>query len=263
MILDDIVEHKKTELKKSVETLPLAELKSRLESLQPPIDFYSTAIADSSVKVISEIKKASPSKGVICENFDPVKIARGYELNGASAISVLTDEKFFQGSLNYLALVRKEVSIPLLRKDFTIDPYQIYEARFYGADIVLLIAAILEKEKIKEYLEVTEELNMNAIVEVHNREELEKVIDTGCSIIGINNRDLRTFDVDLNTTAELKKFIPEDILVISESGISNPGDIGELRKLGVSTFLIGESFMKSDDPGAELGNYLKQAQSVN
>ena len=119
------------------------------------------------------------------------------------------------------------------------------------------------KGRIKEYLEVTEELNMNAIVEVHNREELEKVIDTGCRIIGINNRDLRTFDVDLNTTAELKKFIPEDILVISESGISNPDDIGELRKLGVSTFLIGESFMKSDDPGAELGKYIKQAQSVN
>ena len=225
MILDDIVEYKKGELQKSIELLPLTELQNRLNDQKPPLDFYTSANADSYPKVISEIKKASPSRGVICENFEPVKIAKSYEANGAAAISVLTDEKFFQGSLDYLSRIREAVNIPLLRKDFTIDPYQIFEARAYGADIVLLIAAILEKEMIKEYLEVVGSLKMNAIVEIHNHEELEKVIDTGCKIIGINNRNLKTFEVDLSTTVEMIKYIPEDILVISESGISNPGDI--------------------------------------
>ena len=263
MILDDIVKHKKGELKESKKRLPFADLKSMIEGMQPPLDFYSVAASDSSIKIISEIKKASPSKGVICENFEPVKIAKLYEKNGAAAISVLTDEKFFQGSLDYLARIRKEVNIPLLRKDFTIDPYQIYEARAFGADIVLLIAAILEKERIREYLEVVNSLNMNAIVEVHNSEELDKVVDTGCSIIGINNRNLKTFEVDLSTTVELIKHIPEDILVISESGISNPGDIRMLRKLGVNTFLIGESFMKSEDPGSKLNEYISQIETGN
>lgn len=258
MILDDIVEYKRGELQKSLEQLPLTELQSRLTSLVPPKDFYSQAKEGSSPKVISEIKKASPSRGVICENFKPVETARSYEANGAAAISVLTDEKFFQGSLEYLARIREAVDIPLLRKDFTIDPYQIYEARLYGADIVLLIAAILEKEEINEFLEVADSLKMNAIVEIHNYDELEKVKDSGCKIIGINNRDLKTFEVDLSTTVELIKYIPEDILVISESGISNTGDIKMLRNLGVNTFLIGESFMKSDDPGGMLNKYIKE-----
>lgn len=258
MILDDIVEYKKGELQKSLELLPLTELQNRLNDQKPPLDFYTSANADSYPKVISEIKKASPSRGVICENFEPVKIAKSYEANGAAAISVLTDEKFFQGSLDYLSRIREAVNIPLLRKDFTIDPYQIFEARAHGADVVLLIAAILEKEMIKEYLEVVGSLKMNAIVEIHNHEELEKVIDTGCQIIGINNRNLKTFEVDLSTTVELIKYIPEDILVISESGISNPGDIKMLRNLGVNTFLIGESFMKSDDPGGMLSNYISE-----
>jgi len=262
MILDDIVEYKKGELKKSSELIPLVELQLKLRNMQSPLDFYSTAIADSSLKVISEIKKASPSKGIICENFDPVKIAKSYEVNGASAISVLTDENFFQGSIDYLSQIRTVVNIPLLRKDFTIDPYQIYEARAHGADIVLLIAAILEKDQIKEYLEIVDSLNMNAIVEIHNHEELDKVIDTGCKIIGINNRNLKTFEVDLSTTVELIKYIPEDILVISESGISDPDDIRMLRKLGVNTFLIGESFMKSDDPGVTLQKYISQIEPI-
>lgn len=260
MILDDIVEYKKGELKNTRELIPLAELQHKLKVMQSPLDFYSIAIADSSPKIISEIKKASPSKGIICENFDPIKIAISYEVNGASAISILTDEKFFQGSLDYLSQIRTVVNIPLLRKDFTIDPYQIYEARAHGADIVLLIAAILEKDRIKEYLEIVDSLNMNAIVEIHNHEELDKVIDTGCKIIGINNRNLKTFEVDLSTTVELIKYVPEDILVISESGISDLDDIRMLRKLGVNTFLIGESFMKSDDPGGTLQKYISQIE---
>lgn len=262
MILDDIVEYKKGELNKSKELIPLSELQLKLRNMPLPLDFYSTAIADSSPKIISEIKKASPSKGIICENFDPVKIAKSYEINGASAISVLTDEKFFQGSLDYLSQIKSVVNIPLLRKDFTLDPYQIYEARAHGADIVLLIAAILDKTQIKEYLGIVESLNMNAIVEIHNHEELDNVIDTGCKIIGINNRNLKTFEVDLSTTVELKKYIPEDVLVISESGISDPEDIRMLRKLGVNTFLIGESFMKSDDPGSTLQRYISQIETV-
>ncbi len=260
MILDDIVEYKKGELKNTRELMPLAELQHKLKDMQSPLDFYSIAIADSSPKIISEIKKASPSKGIICENFDPIKIAKSYEVNGASAISILTDEKFFQGSLDYLSQIRSVVNIPLLRKDFTIDPYQIYEARAHGADIVLLIAAILDKDQINEYLEIVDSLNMNAIVEIHNHEELDKVIDTGCKIIGINNRNLMTFEVDLSTTVELIKYIPEDILVISESGISDLDDIRMLRKLGVNTFLIGESFMKSDDPGGTLQKYISQIE---
>ncbi len=260
MILDDIVEYKNGELKKSKEQLPLSELEKKLDGLTLPLDFYNLATSDSSIKVISEIKKASPSKGIICENFDPVRIARSYKDNGASAISILTDEKFFQGSLNYLSEIRKEVNIPLLRKDFTIDPYHIFEARLYGADIVLLIAAILDKDRIKEYLGIVDSLNMNAIVEVHNRDELEIALDTGCRIIGINNRNLTTFDVDLSTTVELIKYIPEDVLVISESGISNPDDIRMLRNSGVNTFLIGESFMKSSDPGIKLREYIDQIE---
>jgi len=260
MILDEIVEYKNGELKKSKEQLPFSELEKRLDGLTLPLDFYSLATNESSIKVISEIKKASPSKGIICENFDPVRIARSYEDNGASAISILTDEKFFQGSLKYLSEIRKEVNIPLLRKDFTIDPYQIFESRLYGADIVLLIVAILDKSRIKEYLGIVDSLDMNAIVEVHNREELETALDTGCRIIGINNRNLKTFDVDLSTTVELIKYIPEDVLVISESGISNPDDIKMLRNLGVNTFLIGESFMKSSDPGIKLREYLDQIE---
>lgn len=260
MILDDIVEYKKGELKNSRELIPLVELQHKLKDMHSPLDFYSIAISDSSPKIISEIKKASPSKGIICENFDPIKIAKSYEVNGASAISILTDEKFFQGSLDYLSQIRTVVNIPLLRKDFTIDPYQIYEARAHGADIVLLIAAILDKDQIKEYLEIVDSLDMNAIVEIHNHEELDKVIDTGCKIIGINNRNLKTFEVDLSTTVELIKYIPEDILVISESGISDLDDIRILRKLGVNTFLIGESFMKSDDPGGTLQKYISQIE---
>jgi len=262
MILDDIVEHKKGELKKSKEVVPLDDLQLKLKDIPPPLNFYSRAIADSSPKVISEIKKASPSKGIICENFDPVKIAKSYELNGAAAISILTDEKFFQGSLEYLSQIKTVVNIPLLRKDFTIDPYQIYEARAHGADIVLLIAAILDQNQIKEYLEIVGSLKMNAIVEIHNHEELDKVIDTGCNIIGINNRNLKTFEVDLSTTVELITYIPKDILVISESGISDPDDIRMLRKLGVNTFLIGESFMKSGDPGGTLQKYINQIEPV-
>ena len=260
MILDDIVEHKKEELKRASRKLPLSELKNRLKGLPAPLNFYTIASRDNSLKVISEVKKASPSRGIICSDFDPVRIAKSYEAAGAAAISVLTDEKYFQGKLDYLSEIRKAVNVPLLRKDFTIDPYQIYEARMYGADIVLLIVAILDKPRIVEYLDIINSLGLSAIVEVHNAEELSIALDAGSSIIGINNRDLRNFEVSLDTTVELIKFIPKDTVVISESGISNPEDIRMLRKLGVNTFLIGESFMKSPDPGSKLKEYISQIE---
>ena len=261
MILDEIIENKKSELKQSEELKPLGEVEKEIKRIPVPKDFYSLAKNYDGIKIISEIKKASPSRGLICKDFDPVRIAKSYRDNGAFAISVLTDKKFFDGDLLYLSDIRKELDIPLLRKDFTIDPYQIYEARLYGADIVLLIASVLELKQITEYLAITHSLGMNAIVEVHDKDELDKAIRAGSRIIGINNRDLKTFKVNLSTTEELVEYIPEDKLVISESGISDPQHIRKLVNLGISTFLIGETFMSSPDPGSRLGEFIYQVKA--
>ena len=261
MILDEIVEHKKSELKQSIMLKPLREIEEDIKELPEPKDFYGLARNYKGLKIISEVKKASPSKGVICKDFDPVKIAKSYEDNGAFAISVLTDRKFFDGQLEYLSAIKKVVDIPLLRKDFTIDPYQIFEARLYGADIVLLIVSVLDTTQLKEYLEITDSLGMSAIVEVHDTNELEKAIGAGSSIIGINNRNLKTFEVDLSTTEKLIEYIPGHIHVVSESGINDPADIRRLGSLGISTFLIGESFMGSSDPGGRLGEFIDQVKA--
>ncbi|MGI9554008.1 MAG: indole-3-glycerol phosphate synthase TrpC [Thermodesulfobacteriota bacterium] len=260
MILDDIIEHKKSELIQSINLKPLREIEEEIKEISQPKDFYNLATNHKGLKIISEVKKASPSKGLICKDFDPVRIAKSYRDNGAFAISVLTDKKFFDGQLGYLSGIRKEVDIPLLRKDFTIDPYQIYEARLYGADIILLIASVLEMSQITEYLDVTHSLGMNAIVEVHNKNELEKAVGAGSRIVGINNRDLKTFEVSLSTTEDLIELIPDHIHVISESGISDPNDIRNLIRLGISTFLIGETFMSSTDPGSKLGAFIKSVE---
>ncbi|MGI9534464.1 MAG: indole-3-glycerol phosphate synthase TrpC [Thermodesulfobacteriota bacterium] len=262
MILDDIIEHKKSELLQTIKLKPIREIEEEIKEISHPKDFYRLAANFDGLKIISEVKKASPSKGLICKDFDPVKIAKSYENNGAFAISVLTDKKFFDGQLDYLSGIRKEVDIPLLRKDFTIDPYQIYEARLYGADIILLIASVLEISQITEYLDISHSLGMNAIVEVHNKIELDMAIGAGSRIIGINNRDLKTFEVSLSTTENLIEFIPDHIHVISESGISDPLDIRKLIKLGISTFLIGETFMSSTDPGGKLGEFIKSIKEV-
>ena len=211
MILDDIIENKRYELEKAKNNFPFNKLISELKDKPKPKDFFKLATNSSGLKIIAEVKKASPSKGIISKNFNHIEIAKKYEEYGAFAISVLTDEKFFQGKLEYLSDIRKIIDIPLLRKDFTIDPYQIYEAKYYGADIVLLIASVLETTQIKEFLDITHSLDMNAIVEVHNIEELEKALEAESKIIGINNRDLKTFDVSLSVTEELSKVIPEGI----------------------------------------------------
>ncbi|MCX5900437.1 MAG: indole-3-glycerol phosphate synthase TrpC [Proteobacteria bacterium] len=258
MILDSIVAHKKEEVFASICQRPLSVLKELMKEQPAPRGFAEALILDRGPQaaIIAEVKKASPSKGVIREQFDPVAIARDYAVNGAAALSVLTETRFFQGSPDYLSAIKKHVGIPVLRKDFIFDVYQIYEARALGADALLLIAAILEKEKIRELLYLTRELGMDALVEVHNREELETVLETGARIIGINNRNLNTFHTDIATTVELIQDIPEDRIVVSESGIASRKDILMLRSAGVDAFLIGESLMRQESPGARLAELM-------
>ncbi len=197
--------------------------------------------------IIGEVKKASPSRGIIRDNFNHIEIAKTYEKAGIGAISVLTDEKYFMGNIAYLKEIRKEVNLPLLRKDFIIDPYQIEEAFYAGASAILLIAAILSDKEIKEYIHMAESLSIDVLVETHNQEDINKAINAGANIIGINNRDLRTFKTDISLTQKLLYNIPKDKIVISESGINKPYDISYLTSLGVDGFLIGEAFMKEND----------------
>ena len=258
MILDQIVKDSLEELENRKRSLPLAELKRVALEQSPPLDFASALCGDQ-VQLIAEVKKASPSRGVIRPDFDPVAIAQTYTRNGASAISVLTETKYFQGSLNHLKDVRNALGNkrpPLLRKDFITDPYQIYESRTYGADSLLLIVAILNLQKLKTLLELSHELGMNCLVEVHNEAEVEIALRSGAKIIGINNRDLKTFTVDLATTERLRPLIPKDKIVVSESGIKNRHDMDKMRQWGVDAVLIGESLISAPDIAAKMKELL-------
>ena len=204
------------------------------------------------IALIAEVKKASPSAGIICQEFSPLKIAKIYEENKASAISVLTEEKYFSGNINLLSRIKKITKIPILQKDFILEKYQIYEARFYGADSILLIAAILSEKKIKDFLALAHQLGMSAILEVHNDEDLKKVLITGAKIIGINNRNLKTLEVDLRTTLKLREKIPSGKIVISESGIKDYKDIQLLKKCGIDAILVGESLLRSKNIGEKI-----------
>lgn len=241
MILDTIVEQKRLE----VQELLAHGIAEPQQQIAPPRGFKRALIDFPGVSLIAEAKKASPSKGVICADFDPVRIAGQYEAGGAQAMSVLTDEKFFQGSLSYIPLVRAAVSLPVLRKDFIIHEIQIAEAGRFGADAVLLIAAILETEQIRDFLAQVHELKMDALVEVHDEKELEKALAAGSSLIGINNRNLKDFSIDLETTFRLKREIPEEVPVVSESGIRTGDDIKRLADAGVSAVLVGETLMRA------------------
>ena len=248
MILDKIVAHKKQEV---------AELKARgidePEMDVPPPRGFIKAISDfDGVAVIAEAKKASPSKGIIRPDFDPVAIARFYKDGGAQAMSVLTDENFFQGSLSYIPEVRQAVDLPVIRKEFIIDEIQIREARVYGADAILLIAAILDQVQIKDYLDLAHELGMDVLVEIHDEAEAEKAVAAGSRLIGVNNRDLRDFSMDLNTTFRLQKLVPRDIPLVSESGIRDFADMGRLAEHGVAAALVGETLMRAIDPAQAL-----------
>ena len=256
MILDDIVAYKRQELEEAKKRVPLGELVSAAAEVPPAIDFTDLHARTPGVKIISEIKKASPSRGVIRDDFDHFSIAREYEDSGAFALSVLTDRKFFGGDISYLSDIRAHSELPILRKDFTIDPYQVYEARCHGADLVLLIVAVLDRGEIEEYLSLARSLGMNCIVEVHGERELETAVLAGSEIIGINNRDLRTFDVSLDVSKRLSGMVPEGKIIISESGISSVEDMAGLMACGIDTFLIGETFMKARSPGEALRGFL-------
>ena len=252
--LDKILSTKVEVVKKQKSLLNLDEIKTRLEDIKPAKGFISSIRERNDkglISVIAEIKKASPSKGIIREDFSPKKIAKQYESNGATCLSILTDEEFFQGSLDYLKSIKAEVNIPLLRKDFIVDEYQIYQSKLYGADCILLIVSALSDSQLLEYKNIAEELGLDILVEIHNQEELERIMPMEFSLIGINNRNLSTFEVDLEVTKELSAGI-KDKLVVTESGIQTKGDIHKIVSYQVLNFLVGESFMRADDPGQEL-----------
>ncbi len=249
MILDDIVADKRKELAQAKAETPLRELEVRTFQRTAPLDFAG-ALRGNGVSIIAEVKKASPSKGLLCPDFDPVSLARAYTKGGAAAISVLTEVNYFQGDLDYLAAIRETgglENIPLLRKDFIFDPYQVYEARAYGADAILLIAAILADSQLESLLALAHELGIQSLVEVHDHAELERVLRGNAQIIGINNRDLHTFEVDIRTTERLRPLIPSDRIVVSESGISRREEIDKLWEWGINAALIGEALVTAAD----------------
>ncbi len=252
MILDEIVAHKKLELESAKRATPLAALKERMARARIPRGFEHALTQPKDISLIAEIKKASPSAGVIRNGFDPVEIGRIYERSGAAAISVLTDEHFFGGHLASLDKVRSAVTVPVLRKDFIIDEYQLYESSAFGADAVLLIVAILSDQELKDFLALLNELGMGALVEVHTHQERDRALGAGARIIGINNRDLRTFEVDLATTMQLASDLPQGIPCVSESGIKTHEDIQRLREAGVDAALIGTAFMAAEDISAKI-----------
>ena len=255
MILDDIIKKTKEDVAKREKEFSLEWLgRSLAYNARAPRDIkpYLTSTKEDPYRIIAEVKKASPSKGVIREDFDPLSIAQAYERGGASAISVLTEPHFFQGDLEYLAGIRRYVGTPLLRKDFIISKYQLVEALVYGADFVLLIAAALGKKELKELLNYTRHLGMEALVEVHDKADLLKAIYAGADIIGINHRNLKTFEMDMRLCHKLVPLIPNGKIIVAESGIYEHEQLQELNKIGVDAFLVGESLMRSNDEAEAL-----------
>jgi indole-3-glycerol phosphate synthase len=253
MILDKIIAHKKLEVDAQKLHTPLGEIKRNLADVDAVRRFKEAISVQGKVNLIAEIKKASPSRGVIRSDFDPEAIAITYEENGAAAISVLTDREFFQGDLSFLSRVRSVTSsVPILRKDFVIDEYQIYQSRLAGADAILLIAAILDLPTLTRFLSIASDVDLDCLVEVHTADELRLALDTDAPVIGINNRDLRTFETDIRTTGRLMQMMSKDRVVVSESGIFSEEDVEFLRGCGVNAMLVGESLMRSDDIGLKV-----------
>jgi indole-3-glycerol phosphate synthase len=256
-ILDTIVEARRVSVAHRKRVLPDVALKIAVEKKVPPPRDFPGALTQAGLNVISELKKASPSLGVIRRDYSPPLLATGLETAGAAALSVLTEEDFFSGSLGDLKEASKATKIPILRKDFIIDPWQVWETRAAGADSFLLIAAVLDDETLRELLELGRRLKMEPLVEVHSGEELERVLSAGARIIGVNNRDLRDFQVHLETSLELVEAIPDECIAVSESGLHTNEDLVRLRLAGFDAFLIGEYLMKREDPGAALGELLR------
>ncbi len=251
-ILDRIVADKPREIAAAQARVSAAELERRIAALPPPRDFRAALERGGDVQVIAEVKKASPSAGVLRADFDPVRIAQTYERHGAACVSVLTDEPSFQGHLSYLHNIRAAVNVPLLRKDFLIDRYQLLEARAAGADAVLLIAEILDDKALSRLLREATELGLQALVELYDRENLPRVLDSGARLIGVNNRDLRTFVTRLEHTLDLAAGLPPDVCLVSESGIRTRADLDRLKAHGVRAVLVGETLMRAADIGKQL-----------
>ena len=257
-ILKRIVARKREEIDESINRIPIERMIELTKFADKTRGFYNTLTIKTNIRqsaVIAEIKKASPSKGLLCENFDPVEIAKSYENGGASCLSVLTDRDFFQGDPQNLIKARAAVSIPVIRKDFIIHPYQVYESRAIGADCILLIASCLEDEEIKTLSELAISLKMDVLVEVHDLNELHRALKINLPMIGINNRDLRSFDVSLQTTIDLLNEISDDKLVITESGITSKADVELMHNNNVFGFLVGEAFMRHSNPGQQLKEF--------
>lgn len=259
-ILDHIVGDTRERLIRRKREVPIRHLEEETYFGRTPLSL-ADALHGETISIISEIKKASPSKGIIRHNFDPVSIARAYEQAGAAAISVLTETDHFQGSLDHLSDVRHVSPLPLLRKDFIVDIYQLYEARAHGADAVLLIAAVLDRPRLRDLLQAAGELGLSALVELYDIRELDRIDFDEVSILGVNNRDLRTFEVDVNHSLRVFAHVPEGIVRVSESGLSSPAELQHLSESGVDAALIGESFMRAEDPGRALGQLLEALQA--
>lgn len=246
-ILDRIVATKREEIAAAQQSVSVIELRAKVKDLNSPRDFLTPLRRTDRIALIAEVKKASPSKGVIRADFSPTQIARDYELGGASCLSVLTDRSYFQGHLDYLGLIKETVALPLLRKDFIVDPYQVYEARVAGADAVLLIAECLETGELADLRGLIHELGMTALVELHEPEQLEKVLACGASLVGVNNRDLKTFTVNLEHAIDLRRSIPRSVVMVGESGIRTASDAQRLFAHGIDAMLVGESLMAQAD----------------
>ena len=261
MILDDIAARRKEQLERDIGNVPLTEVRASAEEAAKTDtgrSFKKALTSLPSPAIIAEVKKASPSKGIISEDFRPAEQAVSYQKAGAAAVSCLTEEYYFKGSAEYFKAVRKVIDIPMIRKDFIIDPYQIYEAKAMGADAILLIAAILDTEQMKEYREIAESLKMDVLAESHNEEELTSVINSGCTIFGINNRNLKDFSVTLDTTKRLAGLVPEGGIIVAESGIKTAEDMKFLADCGANAVLIGETLMRS----GSVENSVKELRSL-
>lgn len=259
MILSKILEEKRKEVDRDQRMLSFSSVKKKAESLYIRSSFKRNISRKGHINLIAEIKKSSPSKGVLRADFDPVRIALTYNAAGASAISVLTDERFFDGRLGYLKMVKDRVSVPILRKDFIIDEYQVYQSAVAGADAILLIANILTAEELTRYYLTAKSLGMDVLVEVHNSEEMDKVLSTPASIIGINNRDLNDFNTDISVTQHLIRMIPENKVIVSESGVGTYEHVMFLKSLGVNAVLIGGSFMKAENIGEKVRELMRDS----
>jgi indole-3-glycerol phosphate synthase len=257
-ILDKIVATKRGEIERARSALPEADLLARLGDAPPARDFFTPLAVRGPIKLIAEVKKASPSAGVIRADFDPVSIARIYETHGAACISVLTDESYFQGRIDYLSQIRTAVDLPVLRKDFILDSYQLIEARAAGADAVLLIAECLDDCNLRKLFNETCELGMTPLVELYQPENLLRVFDAGATLIGVNNRDLHTFTVDLEHTIRMRERVPDQCVLVGESGIRTHDDVQRLEAAGVDAILVGESLMREPDIGAAVDRLLRR-----